>query len=120
MPRPKRRFDVFLDPTMHERLDRWAAEQTGRPGLAPAVRLLLSEALAAEARRASDSGPEATATPPKRRCMLRLAPEMIDELDAWRRRQPGRPSRSEAIRRLLSVSLDGLGPSSTAGEPPVK
>ena len=40
--------------------------------------------------------------------MLRLDPENIEALDAWAARQPEpRPSRPEAIRRILAEALGG-------------
>jgi Arc/MetJ-type ribon-helix-helix transcriptional regulator len=36
---------------------------------------------------------------------LRLSHEQADALDAWREAQPDRPSRSEAIRRLVERGL---------------
>ncbi|GGK23871.1 ribbon-helix-helix protein, CopG family [Salinarimonas ramus] len=38
---------------------------------------------------------------------VRLTPEQIAEIDAWRARQAGEPSRSEAIRRLVGLALAG-------------
>ncbi|KAA2236967.1 ribbon-helix-helix protein, CopG family [Salinarimonas soli] len=36
---------------------------------------------------------------------FRAPPEMLATLDAWREAQPDRPSRSEAIRRLVERAL---------------
>ncbi|MCJ2084728.1 hypothetical protein MKK88_01800 [Methylobacterium sp. E-005] len=36
---------------------------------------------------------------------IRLSPEMRAEIDAWSDRQPDRPKRSEAIRRLVEEAL---------------
>jgi hypothetical protein len=36
---------------------------------------------------------------------LRLTPELTAEVDTWREAQPDRPSRSEAIRRLVERGL---------------
>jgi hypothetical protein len=36
---------------------------------------------------------------------LRAPPALITEVEAWARRQPDRPSRSEALRRLLEIAL---------------
>jgi len=41
---------------------------------------------------------------------LRLSPEMLADIDAWIAAQPyPKPSRSEAIRRLLTAALDPKG-----------
>jgi hypothetical protein len=37
--------------------------------------------------------------------MVRLQPEMIDQIDNWRRDQEDLPSRAEAMRRLAEVGL---------------
>jgi hypothetical protein len=34
-----------------------------------------------------------------------MPPELIAAVEEWRRQQPGRPSRSEAIRRLVQIGL---------------
>jgi hypothetical protein len=36
---------------------------------------------------------------------LLLPPQLSDEIDAWRRRQPDLPSRAEAARRLIELAL---------------
>jgi hypothetical protein len=36
---------------------------------------------------------------------IRLSPEMRETVDAWAARQPDKPSRSEAIRRLVEMAL---------------
>lgn len=36
---------------------------------------------------------------------FRLSDEKIAEIDAWAVRQPDKPSRSEALRRLIDVGL---------------
>ena len=38
--------------------------------------------------------------------MVRLQPDQLAALDAWRAAQPGTPSRPEAIRSLLRKALD--------------
>ena len=38
--------------------------------------------------------------------MVRLHPELGGKLDNWRHSQEGRPSRPEAIRRLVESALD--------------
>jgi hypothetical protein len=37
---------------------------------------------------------------------IRLSPKMRSAIDQWREAQPDKPSRSEAIRRLLTAALD--------------
>ncbi len=37
---------------------------------------------------------------------LPISKEMVEAIDRWRGRQPGVPSRSEAIRRMIQNSLD--------------
>jgi metal-responsive CopG/Arc/MetJ family transcriptional regulator len=37
---------------------------------------------------------------------LRLPPELGDEIDDWRRKQPDIPSRAEAARRLIEIGLE--------------
>jgi hypothetical protein len=34
---------------------------------------------------------------------LRMPPELLEVIDAWRRREPDLPNRSEAIRRLVEI-----------------
>jgi hypothetical protein len=34
---------------------------------------------------------------------LRMPPELLETIDAWRRREPDLPNRSEAIRRLVEI-----------------
>lgn len=46
--------------------------------------------------------PRTDATP----VMVRLQPDQLAALDAWREAQPGTPSRPEAIRTLLRKALD--------------
>lgn len=36
----------------------------------------------------------------------RLQPEELDALDAWREQQPDKPSRPEAMRRLMMEALE--------------
>jgi metal-responsive CopG/Arc/MetJ family transcriptional regulator len=36
---------------------------------------------------------------------MRLSPDLKDEVDAWADNQPGKPSRSEALRRLVKLGL---------------
>ena len=36
---------------------------------------------------------------------LRAPPALTAEVEAWARRQPDRPSRSEALRRLVEIAL---------------
>lgn len=36
---------------------------------------------------------------------IRLSPEMRQTVDAWAARQPDKPSRSEAIRRLIEQAM---------------
>ena len=40
-----------------------------------------------------------------RRFEMLAPPEWLDKVDAWRARQPGIPSRAEAIRRLVDAAL---------------
>ena len=50
---------------------------------------------------------------------MRLDRETVQQVDAWRGEQPGRPSRAEAIRRLVATGLTVLGKSDnrmSAGE----
>lgn len=35
-----------------------------------------------------------------------IAPSQVAAIDAWRAKQPGIPSRSEAIRRLVELGLE--------------
>lgn len=37
---------------------------------------------------------------------LRLSGDLLTRIDEWRRKQPDLPTRSEAIRRLVEMSLD--------------
>ena len=37
---------------------------------------------------------------------VRMPPEDLADLDAWRARQPGVPGRPEAIRQLVRIALD--------------
>jgi len=37
--------------------------------------------------------------------MVRIAPDLLEKVDAWRREQPDLPSRPEAIRRLTAAKL---------------
>lgn len=39
------------------------------------------------------------------RLELRIANDVIDQIDEWRVDQPGRPSRSQAVRQLLDLAL---------------
>lgn len=47
-----------------------------------------------------------------KRVQLLLTPEMVAQVDEWRRRQPDLPDRNEAIRRLLAKALaaEGVAP----------
>ncbi len=38
---------------------------------------------------------------------VRMSPELVGEIDAWAAQQPDRPSRAEAIRRLVVLGLQG-------------
>jgi hypothetical protein len=40
---------------------------------------------------------------------IRLSPEMREKLDKWSARQDDKPSRSEAIRRLVEIGLKAKG-----------
>lgn len=40
------------------------------------------------------------------RLNLVVPPSQVVEIDAWRRKQPDLPSRSEAIRRLIQAGLE--------------
>lgn len=44
-----------------------------------------------------------------KRIPLLLAPEMVTQIDDWRRRQQNLPDRNEAIRRLLALALEAEG-----------
>lgn len=47
--------------------------------------------------------------PPKtERFEMRLEREMIERIDNWRRQQSDLPTRAEAIRRLVELSLAGM------------
>jgi metal-responsive CopG/Arc/MetJ family transcriptional regulator len=48
---------------------------------------------------------------------MRLDPQMVARIDAWRRRQEDLPSRAEAIRRLIEASLGGDEPSRSSARP---
>jgi len=39
------------------------------------------------------------------RFQMRVAPSFMSAIDDWRRKQPDLPSRAEAIRRLVELSL---------------
>lgn len=39
------------------------------------------------------------------RLQMVISPAQIEQIDAWRAKQPGVPSRSEAIRRLVEKAL---------------
>ena len=41
---------------------------------------------------------------------FRLSKEKVGEVDAWAARQPDKPGRSEAIRRLVEMALAGSQP----------
>jgi|TARA_Y100000310_G_scaffold39198_1_gene36806 metal-responsive CopG/Arc/MetJ family transcriptional regulator len=41
------------------------------------------------------------------RMQLVISPELIEDLDNWRRKQPDIPNRSEALRRLIRKGIDG-------------
>jgi metal-responsive CopG/Arc/MetJ family transcriptional regulator len=36
---------------------------------------------------------------------FRLPPELVAELDAWAARQPDKPNRSDALRRLITEGI---------------
>ena len=38
---------------------------------------------------------------------MRFPPELVEQIDEWRRAQPTIPSRAEAIRRLIEQALRG-------------
>lgn len=40
---------------------------------------------------------------------MRVSDDFIESIDAWAARQPDRPSRSEAIRRLVEMGLRQKG-----------
>jgi ribosome-binding protein aMBF1 (putative translation factor) len=50
---------------------------------------------------------------------MRLPVGLRNRVDEWAKQQDSRPSRSEAIRRLLNLALDGERPINEAG-PPLK
>jgi hypothetical protein len=37
--------------------------------------------------------------------VIRYSPELRDRIDAWRGKQPGVPSRADAVRKLLEKAL---------------
>jgi hypothetical protein len=37
---------------------------------------------------------------------MRLSPALKDKVEAWSRKQPDKPSRSEALRRLIELALN--------------
>jgi hypothetical protein len=41
---------------------------------------------------------------------MRLSEELRERIDAWAEKQTGQPGRSEAIRRLVEIGLDGGKP----------
>ena len=41
-----------------------------------------------------------------KKALLRLTPAQRDAIDAWRARQPDKPSRAEAIRLLVERALE--------------
>lgn len=43
------------------------------------------------------------------RLQMRVSPQFLKSIDAWRRKQDDLPSRSEAIRRLVEQALKGKG-----------
>lgn len=47
---------------------------------------------------------------------LPISKEMVEAIDKWRGLQPGVPSRSEAIRRMIQAELDKAQAGSTDGE----
>lgn len=47
--------------------------------------------------------------------MIRCQDDFLDALDQWRRAQPDLPSRSEAVRRLVTLGLQ-VGADIAAGE----
>jgi metal-responsive CopG/Arc/MetJ family transcriptional regulator len=40
------------------------------------------------------------------RLQMLIEPSLVSRIDQWRAKQPGLPSRSEAIRRLVEASLE--------------
>ena len=52
---------------------------------------------------AAGAGRPATGKDPAR--TIRLSDEFVEKIDAWARRQDDRPGRSEAIRRLVEITL---------------
>ena len=40
---------------------------------------------------------------------VRIKPDLMEQLDAWRGRDADRPSRPEAIRRLMEIGLKAKG-----------
>ena len=43
--------------------------------------------------------------PKSQRFIMSVAPSFLEKVDAWRAKQPGLPSRAEAIRRLVEKGL---------------
>ena len=39
---------------------------------------------------------------------LRMEPNWIEKLDAWRRKQPDIPTRTEAVRRIVNIMLQHM------------
>jgi len=37
---------------------------------------------------------------------VRIPPQLLERVEEWREAQPDKPSRAEAIRRLLAAALD--------------
>jgi hypothetical protein len=48
--------------------------------------------------------------------MVRLLPEQVARLDAWRKNSPDKPGRPEAIRRLVDSGLASHSPSKQKAE----
>src|SRR4051812_10466913 len=66
----------------------------------------------AEFTQSKKRGRPATGTNPS--IGVRLSPNTLENLDAWRAKQPGVPGRPEAIRRLIEAGLNAAAKSSVA------
>ncbi|MGE3583047.1 MAG: hypothetical protein AB7J28_16720 [Hyphomonadaceae bacterium] len=42
--------------------------------------------------------------------LVRASPELLEQIDRWRRRQPDLPTRAEALRRLAEKALKAERP----------
>ena len=52
---------------------------------------------------------------------MRVPPDLLQRIDAWRREQPDQPPRAEAIRRLLDAALvEGSGDTTDDTHPDVR